>query len=93
MVAVHQPFQRQRVPYDLSVFVGTHLLYHLSQVATWNSILSPSVVHHQVVAHAVGVYYHLDAFLAQIAKRLDLSRFALGCCQALGKQGDGVIAV
>ena len=93
MVAVHQPFQRQGVPDDLAVFVGTHLLYHLSQVATWDGILFPTVVYHQVVAHAVGVDYHLDAFLAQVAKGLDVRRLALGRCQTLREQGDGVVAV
>ena len=93
MVAVHQPFQRQGVPDDLAVFVGTHLLYHLSQVATRDGILFPSVVYHQVVTHAVGVDYHLDAFLAQVAKRLDVCRLALRRCHALREQGDGVVAV
>ena len=50
-VAVHEPFQRQGVPHNLTLLAGTHLLNHLLDIFSGNSIIAPAIVKHQVVAH------------------------------------------
>ena len=93
MIAVDQPFQRERVPHDLPFLLGTHLLDDLAQVTAHDSVLRPSVVKHQVVTQTGVVYDDLQPRLVQVAESLDFHRFALWGHDTLRKQCDGITSV
>ena len=71
-VTVYEPFQRQGVPHNLTLLAGTHLLNHVLDIFSGNSIIAPAIVKHQVVAHRITVDDDLHTGLAKVAEGLDL---------------------
>ncbi len=92
-VAVHEPFQRQGVPHDLTFLTGTHLLDHLSDIFSGDGVVAPAVVKHQVVAHRVTVDDDLHTGLAQVAEGLDLYGFRFRRDHTLGEQRHSILTI
>ena len=93
MIAVDEPFQRERVPHDLSFLLGAYLLDDLAQVTTHDGVLRPAVVEHQVMTQTGVVDDDLQTRFVQVAEGLDLHRLALRGHHTLREQRDGVATV
>ena len=92
-ITVHQPFQGERVPHNLSFLAGTDLLNDLPDVLFGNGIFLPAVVLHEVVAKRAAVHNDLHARLTEVAEGLNQDGLVFRCHHTLREKRDGILAV
>ena len=83
---VLQPFQRQRIPYNLLVGGIIHMLHSLTHVVIGDDLRFPPFFFHQVVSKAT--FVHNETVMLQIGLCLDAKRLALTMQDAMGKYLD-----
>ena len=81
---LHQPLQRQRVPHNQPVLLGTHFLDGLLHVAIGQAVGLVALVYHHAVAQAAGV--DDDLMGLQVIQRTNLQGLRLGTDHTMGEQ-------